>query len=153
MAQINRVDRDGNALCCSCMGARAVLGGAGMCRSCAELTVFPVVSMQLRRCVSRDAIGQEMFASGLLRLLGDSLIGCTVWTQAVGNYPGGNALVTEIQPDPAAPEIVFGVEHPTLGYMGIFEWEQVKLIALLNTETQQKTQVDKDAIDRAVDID
>lgn len=33
----------------------------------------------------------------------------------MGDYPGGIAIITEIGPDPNAPDIAFQVEHPTFG--------------------------------------
>jgi hypothetical protein len=58
---------------------------------------------------------------------GKALIGCEIYTQAVGEYPGGWAKVTHIDYDPAAPEIPITVEHPEFGTMGIFENEVVYL--------------------------
>ena len=56
---------------------------------------------------------------------GKKLIGKSVFTQEVGNWPGGWAIVTKIKPDAAAPEIVFQVEHPVHGTMGIFGHEKI----------------------------
>jgi len=59
---------------------------------------------------------------------GAKLIGQQVDTPQMGDYPGGVATVTEIEPDPSAPEIVFQVEHPTFGSIGVFENERVRMI-------------------------
>lgn len=67
-------------------------------------------------------------AKKLINRYGPSLIGQRVYTQAMGEYPGGIATVTEIEPDPNAPEIVFQVEHPTFGSIGVFEYEKVALV-------------------------
>lgn len=48
-------------------------------------------------------------AKALLDELGEALIGRTIYTQRYGNWPGGQAIVKEIAPDPGAPEIVFTV--------------------------------------------
>ena len=76
-----------------------------------------------------------MLAKDLVRKMGSRLIGSMVVTPAVGDYPGGYAKVVEIHPDPAAPEIVFNVEHPEwkdeddeCSIMGIFENEEVSLV-------------------------
>ena len=73
-------------------------------------------------------------AKKLVKRLGKDLIGRTVFTPAMGEYPGGYAKVIEIHPDPGAPEIVFNVEHPTWkddednNIMGVFENEDVSLL-------------------------
>jgi len=56
---------------------------------------------------------------------GKDLIGKYVHTSPMGDYPGGLAKVIEIAPDPAAPEIVFQVEHPAVDPIGVFEHESV----------------------------
>lgn len=70
---------------------------------------------------------ERVTALRLVKLHGKSLIGKQVWTPPMGDYPGGIAVVTEIQPDPTAPDIVFQVEHPTVGSMGVFYNERVRL--------------------------
>jgi|GEM_PF-3351571 hypothetical protein len=70
-----------------------------------------------------------MTAKQLIDIHGTSLIGQRVDTEAIGEYPGGIATVTELAPDPQAPEIVFTVQHPTFGQMGVFDWEHVVLLA------------------------
>lgn len=53
------------------------------------------------------------------------LIGRSINTESIGDYPGGVAVVTELFPDRAAPEIVFQVKHPTFGEIGVFAQEEV----------------------------
>jgi len=43
----------------------------------------------------------------------------------MGDWPGGWAVITEIEPDAAAPEIVFQVEHPNHGKIGVFDYETI----------------------------
>lgn len=77
-----------------------------------------------------------MNAKYLVLLMGQRLIGRTVLTEPMGIYPGGPAKVTEINPDPAAPEIVMQVEHPTWrddgdnerGSIGVFSYEELELL-------------------------
>jgi hypothetical protein len=69
-----------------------------------------------------------MTAKQLTKTHGASLIGRRIETEAIGEYSGGIATVTEIAPDPQAPEIVFNVRHPTYGEIGVFKWEQVTLL-------------------------
>jgi hypothetical protein len=64
-------------------------------------------------------------ASVIVQKFGKSLIGGTVNTIPMGEYPGGLAEVIELEPDPAAPEIVFQVKHPTFGEIGVFGYEPV----------------------------
>lgn len=66
-------------------------------------------------------------AKGLVKAHGQNLVGKKVVTPAMGEYPGGVATVTEIAPDPNAPQIVFEVEHSTFGRIGVFEYERVRL--------------------------
>lgn len=68
-----------------------------------------------------------MTAQALVDAWGKKLIGRRVVTIAIGEYPGGVATVTEILPDPGAPEIVFQVKHPTYGPMGVFNFEPCEL--------------------------
>ena len=55
-------------------------------------------------------------------------IGQTLMTEPLGEYPGGPAQVVEILPDPNTPEIVFNVEHPTFGVIGVFDDEEVEIL-------------------------
>ena len=74
-----------------------------------------------------------MNARRLIELAGARLLGRTVWTQTIGYYPGGEARVVELAPEPGAPEILFTVEHPIRELAGrtrtgVFEWEEVVLL-------------------------
>lgn len=69
-----------------------------------------------------------MLAEKLVKKHGKKLVGKKVFTQAMGEYPGGYAEILELEPDPAAPEIVFQVKHPTFGEIGVFRHERVYLI-------------------------
>ncbi len=69
-----------------------------------------------------------MTAKQLTIIHGPSLIGRRVETEAIGEYPGGIATVTELAPDPEAPEIDFKVRHHNYGEIGVFEWERVALV-------------------------
>ena len=69
-----------------------------------------------------------MTAKQLIDIHGTSLIGQRVETEPIGEYPGGIAIVTELAPDPQAPEIVFTVQHPSYGDIGVFDWELVTLV-------------------------
>lgn len=59
---------------------------------------------------------------------GEALVGRELVTPALGAYPGGFATVTELAPDPAAPEIVFNVHRPGWGEIGVFDLEVVVLV-------------------------
>lgn len=76
---------------------------------------------------SMPATTLHVTASELVADFGDMLIGRFINTPAMGAYPGGVARVTELLPDPDAPEIVLQVEHPTFGSIGVFEDEIVSL--------------------------
>lgn len=56
---------------------------------------------------------------------GYTLIGKRIFTEAIGEYPGGIAKVTALYPDPNAVEIVLQVYHPNFGSIGVFEHESV----------------------------
>ncbi len=70
-----------------------------------------------------------MRADEVVKLLGSDLIGRNVITPAMGEYPGGRAVVIELG-DPNC-DIVFYVTHPTWAddegdsKMGIFEYEEI----------------------------
>ena len=68
-----------------------------------------------------------MNAQQVLELWGGSLVGMIVHTPAMGDYPGGIAKVTEVLPDPSAEEILFIVEHPKEGKMGIYYFKKARL--------------------------
>ena len=67
-------------------------------------------------------------AEELVIKMGHELIGHTIITPEMGTYPGGPAIVTEVKPDPGAPEIVCTARHPRQGEIGIFGYEVVMLI-------------------------
>lgn len=69
-----------------------------------------------------------MTAETLVTTLGSALIGRIVFTQPMGDYPGGAATIIGLRPDPEAPEIVMQVSHETFGEIGVFECEQVTLL-------------------------
>ena len=74
-----------------------------------------------------------MSARKLVEVMGARLFGQTAWTQTIGYYPGGEARVVELAPEPGAPEILFTVEHPSREQagrtrIGVFEWEEVVLL-------------------------
>ena len=77
-----------------------------------------------------------MKAKYLVQRYAYSLIGKTVLTERIGEWPGGDAEVIALQPDPKAPEIVMQVRHKSkadplepsrLWEMGVFEHENVEL--------------------------
>lgn len=80
-------------------------------------------------------VGAVLNARDAVDLLGTSLIGRFITTEAVGSYPGGRAKVVELEPDAAAREIVMNVRHPSWRHdkgrgsdiIGIFEWEDIRL--------------------------
>ena len=74
---------------------------------------------------------EEMTAGDYVELMGGDLVGWTVETEAMGEYPGGPAEVRGVRPDPEATEIVLEVKHPTEGIMGIFESETLALLGKL----------------------
>jgi hypothetical protein len=66
-------------------------------------------------------------AFDVVHTLGNALVGRTVVTEAIGDWPGGLATVIEITPDSNAPEIVMQVrsEH---GEIGVFEREWLEVV-------------------------
>ena len=82
----------------------------------------------LNRIITDNEQADRVPAKRLVKLHGDKLVGQRVWTPPMGDYPGGNAVVTQVGHDANAPEIVFLVEHPTYGLMGVFEYENVRLL-------------------------
>ena len=70
-----------------------------------------------------------MKAYQLVKSLGKELVGQKVVTEPYGEYPGGIATVTEIAPDTAAPEIVFQVNLPSWGEIGVFYHEDVAVFS------------------------
>lgn len=69
-----------------------------------------------------------MIAEAVVNTYGDDLVGRTVFTEPVGEYPGGFAEVTELAPDEAAPEIVCQVNNPCYGEIGIFWNEELEVV-------------------------
>ena len=74
-----------------------------------------------------------MNARTLVEVAGHRLVGRTVLTEVLGYYPGGEARVVEMAPDPGTPEILFAVEHPIREQagrrrIGVFDWEEVVLL-------------------------
>lgn len=66
----------------------------------------------------------------LLYKYGTDLCGIVILTEEVGDYTGGLAEIIDLEPDPAAPEIVFNVHRFHNNeeiVMGIFEWETVRV--------------------------
>lgn len=66
-------------------------------------------------------------AAQLVIALGQDLVGKKIHTPALGNYPGGEAIVTELYHDPEAPDIVLQVYLPGYGEAIVFDYEQVRL--------------------------
>jgi len=66
-------------------------------------------------------------AKHLVEMYGEKLVGLTVDTPALGEWPGGVSKIIAVAPDPAAPEIVFNVEHEEHGRIGVFGHEMVTL--------------------------
>jgi hypothetical protein len=64
-------------------------------------------------------------AEKLVKILGKQLIGKEVMTFPMGIYPGGKAVVISLFPDEGCPEIVFEVDHPVVGEIGVFKEEEV----------------------------
>ncbi len=69
-----------------------------------------------------------MLAEHLVANMGQRLVGREVFTERLGDYPGGFAVVTEIAPDPAAPDIACMVDHGSFGPIGIFGYEEIILV-------------------------
>ena len=61
--------------------------------------------------------------------LHDAKIGDLIWTEPMGEWPGGYARIIELEPDPNAPEIVFQVEGANgQGDIGVFGYERIMVI-------------------------
>lgn len=62
------------------------------------------------------------------------LVGRTVMTEAIGDYPGGPATVTKLQPEPEDTEMVYQVTNPNFDdgdgrhSIGVFEYEDAALL-------------------------
>lgn len=74
-----------------------------------------------------------MIAIALVRKLGSALIGRKVVTVPFGDWKGGEATVLDLGTDPKAPEIVMNVRSDTLGEIGVFWYEPIKLVAVDKT--------------------
>lgn len=70
-------------------------------------------------------VGNKMKAKDLVAQYGENLIGKRVFTQPMGEYPGGVAKVVKLWPDGNASEIVMVVDHPKTGEIGVFENEEI----------------------------
>ena len=72
-------------------------------------------------------------ANAIVKQYGEKLVGKTILTQRIGEWPGGLAVVTQIRHDKNAPEIVCLVRHANqeyaeeFGEMGIFHDEKVEV--------------------------
>jgi len=67
-------------------------------------------------------------AGEMVEKYGKDLIGKTVLTAPMGEYPGGLAIVTEIEPDENNTEIALNVNHPVFESMGIFYYEEMTVL-------------------------
>ncbi len=67
-----------------------------------------------------------MTAKYMLQEFGTNLIGREIVTEPFGDWPGGIAKVTELTPDPKAPEIVFQVYQCPGRSIGVFDFEEVE---------------------------
>jgi hypothetical protein len=77
-------------------------------------------------------------AGKLAQILGNQLIGKEIMTFPMGIYPGGKAVVLSISPDSGCPEIVFEVDHPVIGEIGVFEEEEVIYYGSLERPADQE---------------
>ena len=59
---------------------------------------------------------------------GESLIGQRVKTIPLGDWPGGEAVVTDLGHDDNAPEIVMNVRKDDGAEIGVFYWEPIELV-------------------------
>lgn len=69
-----------------------------------------------------------MNAAKLAKKYGNALIGRLVQTQSCGEWKACVAVVVQMEPDSAAPEIVFNVCTPGQGEIGVFEYEDLTLL-------------------------
>jgi hypothetical protein len=85
-----------------------------------------------------------MNARKALEEYGEKLIGRSVLTHPYGAWPGGRCLITEIRPDPEAPEIVFQVRGldgqvcDGSSEIGVFEHEEILLLWMKNQKPSCK---------------
>jgi hypothetical protein len=69
-----------------------------------------------------------MQAGEAVKRFGNTLIGQVIQTEAMGHYPGGPAIVSQINPDIGAPDIVLNVKSPAYDNgrdIGIFDNEEI----------------------------
>lgn len=75
-----------------------------------------------------------MNALTAVQLYGQALIGQTILTEKIGDYPGGPATVIEIWPDENAPDIPIMVSNPAYrdldgdNTMGIMVHEEIQIL-------------------------
>jgi hypothetical protein len=70
-----------------------------------------------------------MQAQALIDTFGPLLLGKQLITLPVGGWAGGLVEVTELKPDPNAPEIVFNIKHAGTGEeIGVFDDQWVFMI-------------------------
>ena len=61
--------------------------------------------------------------------LKDAEVGDLIWTEPLGEWPGGYARIIELNPDPAASEIVFNVSGVSgQGEIGVFANERIMVM-------------------------
>lgn len=72
---------------------------------------------------------QNQRADELVAKVGRALLGRAVYTPPLGDWTGGDCMVTDLGHDANAPEIVMNVERLTDGaQIGVFRQEKVRLI-------------------------
>ena len=70
-----------------------------------------------------------MTARTAVKIFGENLLGKTIFTPPFGDWKGGQAKVTELYPDPDAPEIVMTVKSVEgHGEIGVFGNETISII-------------------------
>lgn len=72
-----------------------------------------------------------MKAIHMVKMHHDMLLGRIIKTLPMGEWPGGLAIVTDVCPDPAAPEIVMTVQSQLYGTIGVFWDEDVFFLGTL----------------------
>ena len=89
-----------------------------------------IKELQVKEQLEFQKKGKEpMQASDMVKKYGESLIGQTVLTMGVGDYPGGEAKVVDLGDGVNASEIVMNVfnenwkDEDGNQRMGIFHWE------------------------------
>lgn len=70
-----------------------------------------------------------MQAQTLIDTFGELLLGKQLITLPMGGWNGGMVEVTELKPDPNAPEIVFNIKHANTGEeIGVFNDQWVFMV-------------------------